>query len=134
MTNKQIIESLKTAVAYDYPNSTIWNICCSIPEGLEETMTSYQYSQHYDKMRAIIDSLPWISIKDRLPETDGRFLTLLDCDEHKIVANNYRSGNWGLYNNTHVCHWMPIPEENDQEIDYKPTVPFVWKDCNSRRY
>ena len=56
---------------------------------------------------------PWISVKDRLPQTDDDLYIVLD------VRINPKTKTWIDYdcNIVHPTHWMPIPslESNDNE-------------------
>jgi len=129
MTNNEIITLLKQAVGYNYPTGILWNIISSLSKEDEKYMNDHYYlytKDYYPRMRHKIEKCPWISIKDRLPEKEGRYLTLLDCNEHEIDVNTYENGKW-IWCNSHVCYWMPIPEENDNEIDYEPSV-MNWHD------
>ena len=80
----------------------------------------------------MIDSCPtvgeWISVKDRLPEEDGRYITYraginygITCETLFCVQpTNYRipTKNYFYFRNsmgyqcvcTDVTHWMPLPE------------------------
>ena len=76
----------------------------------------------------------WISVKDRLPEKDNKYLCVIDAigthcittcwfsknlfkvDKYDFANRkgirgfyNY-SSEWGYYQNTSVTHWMPLPE------------------------
>ena len=115
MKNKEIIETLKMAIGYNTNDFCISNIANTF----NGTQLS-KYQIHYMKMRDAIEKLPWISIKDKLPDNEEEYLTLLDCNEHEILTNRYRNGYWDMFN-THVCYWMPIPKDNDEEIDYQPS-------------
>lgn len=61
------------------------------------------------------DTEGWISVKDRLPEHEGDYLTVRSPYYRDIVS--YENHKWigvGLYGNlceaTNVTHWMPLPE------------------------
>lgn len=61
--------------------------------------------------------MDWISVKDRLPESDDYVLVHLKYG--LVRVGQYRSGDWyycaGLYMTEYACgrcavtHWMPIP-------------------------
>ena len=86
--------------------------------------------------------MEWISVKDRLPDTDGEYLCvcyfklcksqlykicyfakdLYEVDEIYFKDEKGKSGfyaydgEWGYYECRDVTHWMPLPElpkEND---------------------
>ena len=54
--------------------------------------------------------MEWISVKDKLPEKNDRYLTL------DSFPNNYKIGvSTGSFENggwvsTSITHWMPLPE------------------------
>lgn len=139
MTNNEIINILKETVGYDSSKKYFMGHIGSALSK-EECIAMGNCEYHYDyypKIRKKIESLPWISIKEKLPEIDGRYLTLLDCNEHEIDVNTINmcgDGNrhWS-WCDKHVCYWMPIPEENDNEINYKPSV-MNWKDGGQKMY
>ena len=66
----------------------------------------------------------WINVKDRLPETEGRFLVVVMHDivmiagwdeERGFVAANRESRVMGVSSRT-VSHWMPVPDPPPIEI------------------
>ena len=73
----------------------------------------------------------WISVKDRLPDKDGKYLcfstngNFIDVcgfakSLHKVDKYDFKgirrkgwytySGEWGYYEISCITHWMPIPE------------------------
>ena len=74
--------------------------------------------------------MEWISVKDRLPETDGYYLCVWDeiidifefakdlykVDKYVFFDKKGQSGfyscdrDWGLIFEDDVTHWMPLPE------------------------
>lgn len=51
----------------------------------------------------------WISVKDRLPETYGKYLVA--CRGNNIPQIRYYDGVWDVWNCVaEVTHWMPLPE------------------------
>lgn len=129
MTNNELIKALKVAVGYDHEEalkgSGMYRIGSALSDDEFMKIVDTYKSEYYPRVRALIEKLPWISTNDMLPETDGDYLTLLDCNEHEIDVNHirlYPDGNrhW-MWCDRHVCYWMPIPEANDNEISWKPS-------------
>ena len=66
----------------------------------------------YEAARALLDSR-WISVEDRLPETDVLFNEYLVYDtlnnhvNHDYWNNEHRE--WNYYQG-HVTHWQPLPK------------------------
>lgn len=66
---------------------------------------------------------PWISVKDRLPQTDDDLYIVLDARMNPpgcgVCNFNPKTKTWIDYdcNIVHPTHWMPIPslESNDNE-------------------
>lgn len=62
--------------------------------------------------------MDWISVKDRLPETEDHVLC---CTQSKkggqnIVRGYYRrDGLWVSGMNSNVTHWMPLPDPPELE-------------------
>lgn len=72
----------------------------------------------------------WISVKDRLPDTEGEYLCIsgdfiyifefakdlykvdkYTFDNRKGKSGFYEfDGEWGYYEKERVTHWMPLPE------------------------
>lgn len=84
--------------------------------------------------------MEWISVKDRLPETNMRCLCASEyynkkyfyntchfstnlyevddmdfCNENGIAGFYNYDSEWGYYKISNVKYWMPIPELNIQE-------------------
>ena len=80
--------------------------------------------------------MEWISVKDRLPDKEGKYLCV-DCsqmvgkpfirilsfsndlheiDEYDFCSDKGKSGfygydgEWGYYSAENITHWMPLPE------------------------
>ena len=51
----------------------------------------------------------WISVEDRLPERNGRYLTHCNIEGQSLVCILYYS-KVGGFNEGAVTHWMPLPE------------------------
>lgn len=63
----------------------------------------------------------WISVKDRLPETEDHVLC---CTESKtgrqnVLVGYYMGGLWRCGMNSNVTHWMPLPEPPKEEQNAK---------------
>lgn len=64
----------------------------------------------------------WISVKDRLPETDGEYIVYITSDDgekcvtcdHWVKSSHER---WFLFDDAGavVTHWMPLPEPPKEE-------------------
>lgn len=70
--------------------------------------------------RDALDNAPtvsgWISVKDRLPEKDGKYLVV---DEGDVDVGFYVSGGWmwdGGEDMLCVTHWMELPEAPEEEM------------------
>ena len=81
-------------------------------------MTRGGYHMHYERKRRLLESLPWTMEvgnprnpkEGEYPAEDGRYVTMLDCNEHEVLCNRFEDGRWTLFDRTHVKWWMPIPE------------------------
>lgn len=51
----------------------------------------------------------WISVKDRLPERNGRYITHCKIEGQSLVCVLYYC-KVGGFNEGTVTHWMPLPE------------------------
>lgn len=55
----------------------------------------------------------WISVKDRLPEEEGKYL--ICCSDGYQTTAEYENKTWLVYTGRYeeiedVTHWMPLPE------------------------
>lgn len=82
-------------------------------------------------MREIIESVPsaWISVKDRLPEESGTYLTVEMDNEYQYMYPIHYSAKWRGWNcldytdvenearihEMHVTHWLPLPDAPEVE-------------------
>lgn len=65
----------------------------------------------------------WISVKDRLPEKDGRYLCVWQGKAVDTIM--FLNGHFRVYGEIHdrlVTHWIPLPE-TPKEVPYE-TNPF----------
>jgi len=58
-------------------------------------------------MREKLINNGWISIKDKLPENDGRYLVCTEFWSRWVGVSSLRNGKW---DDTKVSHWMNLPE------------------------
>lgn len=125
MTTEEILQTLKTAANFEMKREDFgWcghGAINNFPEcRVLGGMTPNEYARHYDRNISLLESLPWSKVvehprnprADEYPTEDGEYLTMLDCDEHKILCNTFKDGKWLLYNKTHVKWWMPLPLKN----------------------
>lgn len=63
----------------------------------------------------------WISVKDRLPEDNGKYLVCVDGDKINppyVITWWFWNGkfeDFQYFPSRHVTHWMPIPEPPEVE-------------------
>lgn len=104
--------------------------CCSMYPNRVECMRSCPYESeelHCIPMlvadaRAYIQQLEakipqWISAKERLPEKEGKCIVCtakgsIYCTRFKAYGGG---GNFQTDTNTHITHWMPLPEPPKEE-------------------
>jgi len=104
MTNQEAINIIKTAIAqveWDYPMECAAALDKAI-EALEK--------------REAPDNGGWISVKDRLPEEDGKYLCV--WQGMSIETGLFINGHFRLYGEIKdklVTHWMPMPEPPKEE-------------------
>ena len=89
---------------------------------------SGSYDNYWDDVIERLDAQPtvggWISVKDRLPEKNGRYLCRYEqevygevcrCTDFGMFDSNIgEKGNWFVGK---VTHWMPLPEPPKEESD-----------------
>jgi len=130
MTGKEIIKILSETVGYKNDGTfVLGNFISSFDKKTLESLHAnpdIYHNELYPKMKKAVESLPWISVHDYMPDMEGKYLTLLDCNEHEVDCNTYKDRYWH-WCHRHVCYWMPIPEDTDEEIDWRPSV-MDWHD------
>lgn len=81
----------------------------------EKAIQIIQEEAIYMAIEALKNSGGWISVKDRLPETEG---STLICTEKGAVctARFYpQSGRWNGWAGENARYWMPLPEGPKEE-------------------
>lgn len=63
------------------------------------------YNAGYQKQ----EKQEWISVEERLPERNGRYLTHCNIENQSLVCVLYYC-KIGGFNEGTVTHWMPLPE------------------------
>jgi hypothetical protein len=102
----------------------------------KHTATEQAYKRGYEDGKQ--DALKWISVKERLPGEDGKYLVFeQSCgrtctavlrfakDARKVDKYDFKDrwknawyeydSEWGHYTVNSVTHWMPLPEQPKQE-------------------
>lgn len=71
------------------------------------------YTEGYEQAEK---DLGWISVKDRLPEEDGRYITChAICGvATRVEVSLFMNGRW-IASHEELDHWMPIPELKEEE-------------------
>ena len=63
-----------------------------------------------ERMKELQHDVPkWISVEERLPERNGRYLTHCKIEDQSLVCILYYC-KVGGFNEGTVTHWMPVPE------------------------
>ena len=130
MTTKEIIEALRDGGNFKFhKKGNFWcghgGINCFDECRLDNPnhMHEFDYIHYWYPMKKnILESIPWTKIVEQprrpkegeYPTEDGEYITMLDCDEHAILINTFRNGNWTLYHETHVKWWMPFTKEMEE--------------------
>ena len=121
METKEIYAVLKKAANFETytENGVVFGFGAinNCPECKDMTESEYCYD-HHPAMAKLLESLPWEKVVARprnprieeYPQTDGAYITMLDCNEHEVLVNHFRNGSWSLYNRTHIKWWMKLPE------------------------
>lgn len=108
MTNQEAINIIKTAIAqveWDYPME-----CAAALDKAIEALGK----------REALDNGGWVSVKDRLPEKNGRYLV---CENGEVYSAEYEKNrpdsewtdDYEGYLDMMVSHWMPMPEPPKEE-------------------
>lgn len=66
--------------------------------------------------------MKWISVNDRLPECDGKYLVYADWndwgDNKGVFSCEFATGEWVVDSDTfdYITHWMPLPEPPKENV------------------
>ena len=81
-------------------------------------MTREEYSLHYEKMKQLLESIPWKKVvknprnpeADEYPKKNGTYITMMDCNEHEVCTNEFKDGQFTWMNKTHIKWWMKLTD------------------------
>lgn len=135
MTRKEILDVLRRCASVRINENgdaeNIGSIARSWNPALHPGST---YPDHYYRCKAELESLPWHVVADprnpkdcEYPSENGTYVTMLDCNEHEVLTNDFRDGFWTLYHKTHVKWWMRLPEDEGKEEKRLITKQFLEK-------
>ena len=120
MTKKEIFDILKEAANFEIEQRSFgthgYGSIAHCPQCKD--MNQFEYSLHYDKMKKLLESLPWekvvknprLPVDEEYPQKDGTYITMMDCNEHEVCTNKFEEGKFTWMNRTHIKWWMKLPE------------------------
>lgn len=71
--------------------------------------SDYEWAAHCLQEAGYRRQSEWISVEERLPERNGRYLTHCNIENQSLVCVLYYC-KIGGFNEGTVTHWMPLPE------------------------
>ena len=125
MNSREILDILKNSanlnLEYKDGRWCGYGTINNCPECNNMSESCYHY-KHYPAKKEKLESLPWTNVvknprypqDGEYPTENGHYITMLDCDEHAVFVNEFKDGQWSLYNKTHVKWWMPVSMVQDQ--------------------
>lgn len=92
---------------------------------LKDALAYIQQLEHHigeltEKVEQLEAAQPkWVSVNDMLPEKDGKYIVCtakgsVYCTRFKAYG---KSGSFQTDINTHITHWMPIPEPPKEDCN-----------------
>ena len=85
-------------------------VILAVPDAFENTKWDKEPCDHF-KAASVAPRAEWISVEDRLPDGNGRFLTV---DEKGDMMVCYWEKHFGWFasvcNKNAITNWMPLPE------------------------
>lgn len=64
-----------------------------------------------------VKTVQWVSVEERLPEKDGRYIVC--TAKGSVYCTKFSTRHAPCFHtdiNTHITHWMPLPEPPKMEI------------------
>ena len=101
---KQIEEKDKRA--YDCDECEHFRVCYKIHQYHVQQINTGLYCPSFKRKQSEGE---WISVEERLPERNGRYLTHCNIEGQSLVCILYYC-KIGGFNEGTVTHWMPLPE------------------------
>ena len=89
---------------------------CAIirPHGSEEIALIKKFSErvnHFEIPTADVEPLrPWIPCRERMPESEGRYLVYDSVSKAQFVTQYWGDGTWRTVR-AEITHWMPLPDD-----------------------
>lgn len=124
MTTRELIQCLVECTNFQFRKLSDNHYYGSGAINNFKNLTAESYPAHYDKCSKALEEIPWTFVvknprnpqPDEYPASDGRYLTMLDCNEHEVNIQNFRNGSFTLYNKTHIKWILPLPEDFDSVV------------------
>ena len=124
MTKEEIYQILKEAAGFELDNENcgMGSIAKTFKSKYEQwpnnNVIQEYINEHYPKMKKLLESLPWdMEVKiprnpthEEYPTEDGKYITMMDCNEHEVCTNDFHDGQFAWMNKTHIKWWMKLPE------------------------
>lgn len=81
-----------------------------------KTVSMYGSSDYCRGWNDAVKEMPkWISVKERMPETEGKYIVC--TAKSSVYCTKFKGcGGIGVFKtdmNTHITHWMPMPDAPD---------------------
>lgn len=121
MEAKEILNVLKECANFELktlPNGSYYYVPGAINrcDECKDMTHAYYYNYHYPDKSKKLESLPWTKVvknprnpePDEYPTENGKYITMMDCNEHEIWINEFRDGHFSWMNKTHIKWWMPL--------------------------
>ena len=117
MTRQEILDILKEGANFSLDEKGYgFGAVNRCPECKGITSDYYWYVLYPAKTK-LLESLPWNAVKNprnplpaEYPSEDGEYITMMDCNEHEVCTNTFRSGRFSWMDKTHIKWWMKLPE------------------------
>lgn len=115
MTKEEFLQILKDTTDFDFNQPHLIKIG-AICRAYTQSDKTVSYDEFYNSAVRKLEELPWEMVvsnlrnpfPDEYPSEDCECICMLDCNEHEVLTNSFKNGNWNLYNKTHIKWWIKL--------------------------
>lgn len=116
MTKTEFLDVIKEATALDIrkEGSRFGSIAKAYI--VSKKYKELSYKEFYKEMERKLEELPWEMVvsnpcnplEEEYPTEDGKYITMLDCNECGVLVNSFIRNTWSVYHKSHIKYWIKL--------------------------